>query len=101
MTAIKIRDCYTTKSVPALSIHQETYLQSPDRQGKRKERKLWRFYNGQTAYVRKWLPGATVIVIDRVPNLAWPHYNVMDRYGKSWIISQLDLSSTTIETKNL
>jgi len=101
MTAIQIKDCYTIKSVPALSIHQETYLQSPDRLGNRKERKLWRFYDGQTAYVRKWLPGATVIVTSRVPNLAWPHYNVIDRYGKSWIISQLDLSSTNIETKHL
>ena len=99
MTAIKIKDCYSTNSVPALSIHQETYLQSPDRLGKRKERKVWRFHDGQTAYVRKWLPGATVIVISRVSGLAWPHYNVKDLYGNSWVIAQVNMSSTTIEVR--
>ena len=53
MTAIPIKNCYNIKTVPVLSIKQETYLQSPDRQGKRKERKVWRFHDGQTAYVRK------------------------------------------------
>jgi hypothetical protein len=99
MTTIKIRDCYSTNSVPALSIHQETYLQSPDRLGKRKERKVWRFHEGQTAYVRKWLPSATVIVTSRVPGLAWPHYNVKDLYGNSWVIAQVNMSSTTIEVR--
>ena len=101
MTFIPIKDCYSIKSVPAVSIRQETYLMTSDRLGKRKERKLWRFYNGQTAYVRKWPQGATVIVVNRIPDLGWPHYTVMDMYGKSWMISQTDLSSTTIETKNL
>jgi hypothetical protein len=101
MTSIPIKDCYSTKSMPTISIKQETYAMSLDRQGKRKQRELWRFYNGQTAYVRKWPLGATVIIISRVPDLAWPHYNVKDIYGTSWIISQLDLSSRTIETKNL
>ena len=99
MTAIPIKNCYNIKTVPVLSIKQETYLQSPDRQGKRKERKVWRFHDGQTAYVRKWLLGATVIVISRVPGLAWPHYNVKDVYGNAWVIAQVDLSSTTIEIR--
>jgi hypothetical protein len=100
MTTIKIKDCYSTNSVPALSIHQETYLQSPDRLGKRNKRNLWRFSNGQTAYVRKWSQGATVIVINRVPGMGWPHYTVKDLYGNSWVICQLHLSSKTIEAKN-
>jgi len=73
---------------------------SLDRQGKRRERELWRFYNGQTVYVRKWQFGTTVMIISRVPDLAWPHYTVMDIYGTYWVISQLELSSKTIESKN-
>ena len=99
MTAIQIKDCYSTKTMPVLSIKQETYLQSPDRLGRRNKRDLWRFSNGQTAYVRKWPQASTVIVINRVPDLAWPHYNVKDVYGNAWVIAQVDLSSTTIEIR--
>lgn len=100
MTAIQIKNCYSTKTVPVLSIKQETYLQSPDRLGKRNKRDLWRFSNGQTAHVRKWPQGATVIVINRVPGMGWPHYTVKDLYGNSWVICQLYLSSKTIEIRS-
>jgi hypothetical protein len=100
MTAIQIKDCYSTKTVPVLSINQETYLQSSDRLNRRTKRDLWRFSNGQTAYVRKWPQGSTVIVINRVPGMGWPHYTVKDLYGNSWVICQLYLSSKTIEARN-
>jgi hypothetical protein len=99
MKTFPIKNCYFTNAVPILSIKKETYLMTPDRNGNRKERPVWRFYNGQTVYARGWPFGTGLIVVERMENMAWPHYLLKDIYGNSWIMSQLNLSSKTIETK--
>ncbi len=50
---------------------------------------------GDTAYVRNWPDGHSVLILNQC-NTRWPHYIVVDATGNEWRISQLELSRKPI-----
>lgn len=57
---------------------------------------VWKFNPGDHLYARDLL--GSVVVVERVAGLAWPHYTVMNDEGQTFGVSQLLLSTTDWET---
>jgi len=57
----------------------------------------WRFMPGDHAFVRGWDPQHQVLVLCQLETYTWPHYLVVDEDGAEWRISQLELSSRSLD----
>jgi hypothetical protein len=55
----------------------------------------WRFKTGDRLFVRGWHQGQTVTVRRRAAG-TFPTYWVIDEWGDSWRIAQIELSSRPI-----
>lgn len=64
----------------------------------------WRFRPGATLYVRGWSQDQPVVVESRaeIESLRQmvPHYHCRDYEGGTWLLSQLQLSTTPILERN-
>lgn len=60
----------------------------------------WRFLPGDTLHVRGWAADQTVVVTDQrtVNRYRFPHYLVVDSVGGEWLMSQLQLSRSPVES---
>lgn len=59
----------------------------------------WRFQPGDVAYVRGWSQDYATTVRKQLHGCGVPHYLVEDHHGNQWKISQLELSSCPILSK--
>ena len=59
----------------------------------------WRFQPGDAAYVRGWPQDYPCIVREHLHGCVFPHYLLEDHLGGQWKISQLELSSSPILSK--
>lgn len=59
----------------------------------------WRFVAGQHAYVRGWPQDQNVVITGALRKRAFPHYFVVDRLGREWLIAQIQLSSKPIPNR--
>lgn len=62
----------------------------------------FRFRVGHYAYVRGWIGAEPVKITRRLLHLSTvgifaPHYNAVDDTGKEWLLSQLELSTKSME----
>lgn len=54
--------------------------------------KAWQFSQGDRVRIRHTPDWATAVVLDRVPGLSFPHYEVLDDEGYVVRVAQLELS---------
>jgi len=54
--------------------------------------KVWKFNEGSKVIIRGYDEGKTAIVVRRLPDHAFPHYEVMDDDGTMLRIAQLELA---------
>jgi hypothetical protein len=85
--------------VPIVSTSWSTYNLTPSNRGMPRTAALWRFHLGQKVYVRNWPSKDVLFIKNRVEGQTWPHYICHNAAGDCFMLSQLYLSSKTIETR--
>ena len=83
---------------PVISPGQKTYKMSPNRNGVRVEREVWRFYPGMPCYVKGW-PQIEYKIIAKAEGFSWPTYVVQYQDGMLFNVSQLYLSKKPLEQR--
>ena len=81
---------------PVIKPGQKTYKMSPNRNGVRVDREVWRFYPGMPCYVKGW-PIQEYKIIAKAEGFSWPTYVVQFQDGMLFNVSQLYLSKRPIE----
>lgn len=83
---------------PIISPAQKTYKMTPNRNGVRVEREVWRFYPGMPCYVKGW-PQIEYKIIAKAEGFSWPTYIVQYQDGMLFNVSQLYLSKKPLEQR--
>ena len=83
---------------PVITPAHKFYKMSPNRNGVRVDREVWRFYPGMPCYVKGW-PQQEYKIIAKADGFSWPTYVVEFQEGMHFTVSQLYLSRKPLDQR--